>query len=148
MIAMPLGAAGWSTANRWMRKYRPSSHSKVVRPPRWVVAGVPGPNDPAANEASISHRPTSTSRRSSASGPPAGSLNGAQAGQQFFEPLAGVAHADLHVRCDHRVPVLDRLEAGDGAHQRAAVPRLQGGGLEHDVTGSSLELEGVHDRVG
>src|SRR5215813_11333977 len=71
MIAMPLGAAGCSLANRWIRKNLPSSHSNVIRP-RPETGGVPGPRNPASNVASVSHSPIRTFKRSSDAGRSAG----------------------------------------------------------------------------
>ena len=67
------GSARGSSAGR---KNLPSSHSKVVRPPRPVMAGLPGPKYPASKVASISHCPISTSRRSSDAGRSAGTSPG------------------------------------------------------------------------
>src|SRR5215467_4699816 len=75
MIAIPLGAAGCSLTNRWVRKNLPSSHSNVVRP-RPVTGEVPGPKRPASNDAFISHWPISTLRRSSVAGRCAGTSPG------------------------------------------------------------------------
>jgi hypothetical protein len=66
---------GWMLVDEPLGQEEPALqpfHSNVVRPPRPVKGGVPGPKYPAGKEASISHWPVSTSRRSSQAGRSAG----------------------------------------------------------------------------
>lgn len=51
-------------------------------------------------------------------------------GEQLRHALVGVVDAALHAGGNHPVPVLHRLEARDGAHQRAAVAFGQGERLQ------------------
>jgi hypothetical protein len=76
MIMIPFGAEGSSAVARWIRKNSPSNHWNVVRPPRPLTAGLPGPKNPDSNENSISHSPTSASNRLRASGRPVGTSPG------------------------------------------------------------------------
>src|SRR3954451_17487969 len=58
MIAIPFGASGIFTVQRWIRKRPPSSHSKLSRP-------LPGQGGPPGGLASIVHSPSSGSSSAS-----------------------------------------------------------------------------------
>ena len=57
MMAIPSGASGWSTSQRWIRKSRPGSHSKVAR-------ALEASAGSGANPAVMVHAPTNGSRAS------------------------------------------------------------------------------------
>src|SRR4030081_3621189 len=70
-----------------------------------------------------------------------------QRGEELCEALVGVADAAFHAGGDYCVAVCHRLEGRDRADQRAAVALLQRGGVELDVAGRALELEGLHNGI-
>src|SRR5580698_2534963 len=65
--------------------------------------------------------------------------------EQCIEPIAGVAQSALHAGSDHRIAIIDRLEAGHRAEQGLAFAFLEGGRVELHVTWGALVLERLHD---
>src|SRR5580658_8420759 len=70
-----------------------------------------------------------------------------QSAEELGQALAPVANTALHIGGDHRVTVLDRLEGRRRAQQRLAAALGQRRGLQADMTGRALELEGLHDAI-
>src|SRR6266540_24915 len=106
MIAMPSGASGISTVHRSIRNVRPSSHSKLTRPP-------PGHGGPPGGVASIVHSPARASSRSSA---------GFRLGGATRDTIGGMARGRIELPTPRFSPSLKRPRRTAGNRMNVRSP--------------------------